>query len=95
VVRAKQPRAQVARDFSPAKQNAKAEGDASSGFAFCLTLQLGSEDGDSTVNQKTAKMLKRWAITSGKTTRDVKRWWLSLNRFEREAEARKIRTKAE
>ena len=43
------------------------------------------------MNQKAAKMLKRWAITSGKTTREVKRWWLSLNRFEREAEGRKIR----
>jgi hypothetical protein len=45
------------------------------------------------VNQKTAKMLKRWAIASGKTTREVKRWWLSLNRFEREAEGKKIRAK--
>jgi hypothetical protein len=40
-------------------------------------------------------MLKRWAIASGKTTREVKRWWLSLNRFEREAEGRKIRAKTD
>jgi hypothetical protein len=40
-------------------------------------------------------MLKRWAISSGKTTREVKRWWLSLNRFEREAEGRKMKTKTE
>ena len=45
------------------------------------------------MNQKTAKMLKRWAISSGKTTREVKRWWLALNRIEREAEGRKIRAK--
>ena len=45
------------------------------------------------MNQKTAKMLKRHAITSGKSTREVKRWWLSLNRFEREAEGKKIRAK--
>jgi hypothetical protein len=45
------------------------------------------------VNQKTAKMLKRWAVTSGKTTREVKRWWLALNKIERGAEGRKIRTK--
>jgi hypothetical protein len=45
------------------------------------------------VNQKTAKMLKRWAVTSGKTTREVKRWWLALNKNERDAEGRKIRTK--
>ena len=45
------------------------------------------------MNQKTAKMLKRWAISEGKTTREVKRWWLSLNRFEREAEGRKIKAK--
>jgi hypothetical protein len=43
------------------------------------------------VNQKTAKMLKRWASMSGKSVRDVKRWWLSLNREEREVEGRKIR----
>ena len=46
------------------------------------------------MNQKTAKMLKRWAISSGKTTREVKRWWLALNRIEREAEGRKIRKTA-
>jgi hypothetical protein len=46
------------------------------------------------VNQKTAKMLKRFAIASGKTTREVKRWWLALNRFERETEGRKMRAKA-
>lgn len=46
-----------------------------------------------TVNQKTAKMLKRWAISSGKPARDLKKWWLSLNKIEREAEGRKIRAK--
>lgn len=45
------------------------------------------------MNQKTAKMLKRWAVTSGKPAREVKRWWLALNRIERDAEGRKIRTK--
>ena len=45
------------------------------------------------VNQKTAKVLKRWAASSGKTAKEIKKWWLSLNRFEREAEGRKIRSK--
>jgi hypothetical protein len=47
------------------------------------------------MNQKTAKMLKRWAATSGKTPREAKKWWLSLNRFEREAESRRIRKAAD
>ena len=58
---------------------------------YARSFRMRNEE--QTVNQKTAKMLKRWAIASGKTTREVKRWWLSLNRFEREAEGRKIRAK--
>ena len=41
------------------------------------------------MNQKTAKVLKRFAATSGKTAKEVKKWWLGLNRNEREAEGRK------
>jgi hypothetical protein len=47
------------------------------------------------VNQKTAKVLKRHAATSGKSAKEVKKWWLSLNRHEREVEGRKIRVKPE
>jgi hypothetical protein len=45
------------------------------------------------VNQKTAKVLKRWAATEGKPAKEVKKWWLGLNRHEREIESRKIRVK--
>ena len=45
------------------------------------------------MNQKTAKVLKRFAATSGKSAKDVKKWWLGLNRHEREVEARKLRAK--
>ena len=50
---------------------------------------------DHIVNQKTAKVLKRHAATSNKTAKEVKKWWLSLNRHEREIEGRKLRAKAE
>lgn len=43
------------------------------------------------MNQKTAKILKRWAATSGKSAKEAKKWWLSLNRNEKEAEGRRIR----
>ena len=45
------------------------------------------------MNQKTAKVLKRWAAASGKSSKEVKKWWLGLNRMEREVEGRKIRAK--
>jgi hypothetical protein len=47
------------------------------------------------VNQKTAKVLKRHAAATGKSAKDVKKWWLGLNRHEREAEGRKLRAKSE
>ena len=47
------------------------------------------------MNQKTAKVLKRHAATTGKSAKEVKKWWLSLNRHEREVEGRKIRVKPE
>jgi len=50
---------------------------------------------DSIVNQKTAKVLKRYAATSGKSAKEVKKWWLALNRHEREVEGRKLRAKSE
>jgi hypothetical protein len=43
------------------------------------------------VNQKTAKLLTRWASKSGKKERELKRWWLALDRKQREAERKKIR----
>ena len=43
------------------------------------------------MNQKTAKILKRWAATSGKSAKEAKKWWLALNRHQREAEGRRIR----
>ena len=42
------------------------------------------------VNQKTAKMLSRWAGKSGKKERDLKRWWNTLDRKQRAAERKKI-----
>ena len=54
---------------------------------------LGCRSKDENVNQKTAKVLKRFAATSGKTAKEMKKWWLGLNRNEREAEGRKIRAK--
>lgn len=45
------------------------------------------------MNQKTAKVLKRHAATSGKSAKDVKKWWLGLNKHEREVEGRKLRAK--
>ncbi len=43
------------------------------------------------MNQKTAKLLKKWASTAAKKPREVKKWWQSLNRLERAAERRRIR----
>ena len=42
------------------------------------------------MNQKTAKLLSRWASKSGKKERELKRWWLTLDRKQREAERKKI-----
>jgi hypothetical protein len=42
------------------------------------------------VNQKTAKLLSRWASKSGKKERELKRWWQTLDRKQREAERKKI-----
>lgn len=42
------------------------------------------------MNQKTAKMLSRWAGKSGKKERDLKRWWNTLDRKQRAAERKKI-----
>ena len=45
------------------------------------------------MNQKTAKVLKRHAAASGKPAKEVKKWWLGLNRDQREVEGRKLRVK--
>lgn len=42
------------------------------------------------MNQKTAKMLSRWASKSGKKERELKRWWGTLDRKQRAAERKKI-----
>lgn len=42
------------------------------------------------MNQKTAKLLSRWAGKSGKKERELKRWWATLDRKQREAERKKI-----
>lgn len=47
------------------------------------------------MNQKTAKLLKRWASVAGQKARDVKRWWLTLDRHQRAAERRRMREKVE
>ncbi len=44
------------------------------------------------MNQKTAKLLKKWATTDGTKPREVRRWWLALNRQQRTAEGRRFRT---
>lgn len=43
------------------------------------------------MNQKTAKLLTKWSSHASKQPREVKRWWLSLNRAERAVERRRIR----
>ena len=45
------------------------------------------------MNQKTAKVLKRWAASAGKSAKEAKKWWLGLNSKQRGIEGRKIRVK--
>ncbi|MGH8458019.1 MAG: hypothetical protein ACRESV_01605, partial [Nevskiales bacterium] len=43
------------------------------------------------VNQRTAKLLKKWASSTKKPSRGLKRWWNSLNRNQKAVERRRIR----
>jgi len=47
------------------------------------------------MNQKTAKLLKKYAGVTGEKSRDVVKSWLSLNQHQRAAERRRIRGKVE
>jgi len=42
------------------------------------------------MNQRTAKMLHRYATQEGKSPKDVKKWWMSLNAEERTKERKRI-----
>lgn len=43
------------------------------------------------MNQKTAKLLKKWARANSKSPREVKRWWMSLDWHTRTAERVKMK----
>jgi hypothetical protein len=47
------------------------------------------------MNQKTAKLLKKYAGATGEQWREVVRSWLSLNRHQRAADRRRIRAKVD
>lgn len=48
------------------------------------------------MNQKTVKLLKKWAGAESKNPKEVRAWWhRELNRFQRAAERRRIRTALE
>lgn len=47
------------------------------------------------MNQKTAKLLKKWARATSKPPREVKRWWMTLDWQTRTAERIKIRREVE
>ncbi len=42
------------------------------------------------MNQKTAKLLNNYAARQNKKKKEVRRWWLSLNWKQREAERKRI-----
>ncbi|HET9514894.1 MAG TPA: hypothetical protein VFO95_13260 [Gemmatimonadales bacterium] len=48
------------------------------------------------MNQKTVKLLKRWASAESKNPKEVRAWWRrELNQFQRAVERRRIRTALE
>ena len=47
------------------------------------------------MNQKTAKLLKKWAGHESDKPRDTRRWWLRLTRSQRAVERAKIRQELE
>ncbi|RMG68235.1 MAG: hypothetical protein D6715_02755 [Calditrichaeota bacterium] len=42
------------------------------------------------MNQKTAKLLHRYASHSGQNVKELKKWWLSLNHMERARERQRM-----
>ena len=50
----------------------------------------GRTPGDSPLNEKTVKQLKKYARVTGKNPKEVKKWWTSLNSIERTRERRRI-----
>jgi hypothetical protein len=42
------------------------------------------------VNQKTAKLLKKYAVVTKKDPRELKRWWNTLTHTQKGAERKKI-----
>lgn len=47
------------------------------------------------MNEKTAKLLKRWAFATSQKERDVKRWWHTLNQHERATERQRMQATLE
>jgi hypothetical protein len=47
------------------------------------------------VNSRTAKLIKKWAAATKKPPRELKRWWITLNKFQRDAERRRMRADLE
>ena len=43
------------------------------------------------MNERTTKLLKKWASVTKKESRELTRWWLSLNKFQRTAERKKMK----
>lgn len=42
------------------------------------------------MNQRTAKLLKKYALQTGKTSKDIKRWWMSLPWNHRAGERKRL-----
>jgi len=42
------------------------------------------------MNEKTAKLLKKFASATSQNEREVKRWWHTLNQHERASERKKM-----
>lgn len=56
----------------------------------------GISPAEDSVNQKTVKLLKRWASAESKNPKEVRAWWRrELNQFQRAVERRRIRTALE
>lgn len=66
-----------------------------SGINQLLLFQADSPP-EASVNQKTVKLLKRWASAESKKPKEVRGWWRrELNQFQRAVERRRIRTALE
>lgn len=47
------------------------------------------------MNSRTAKLIKKWAAATKKPPRELKRRWVTLDKFERAAERRRMRADLE